>query len=170
VVLENQHIIRKADIAAVTEDMFIESEIISIDYQNGQGFIKDNKGIKDFYFAFSHCMYQPNLGDIVKFIPGINFHRDYLEMPMAYCISKALRKVNKAVIYRCINGPDYFNLFLNDSKIERSYFARVRSNEVSYIKNFNGNFEVDQVFEFHIIHSNETNGRLPRIKLLEFIN
>ncbi|RZK10423.1 MAG: hypothetical protein EOO46_10785 [Flavobacterium sp.] len=169
VILENPHLFRKADIATLPNDLFIESEIISIDFINKQGFIKDKNGVKDFYFLFNHCHFEPALGDMVRFIPGVNFHKDYHEMPFGYCISKLSQKTNKAEVYKYLPGADYVNLFLKDTQSDQTYFARVRSNEMFEIKNFTGAFDINQIFAFQILFLNTRNNQLPRVKLTELI-
>ncbi|MBP9151726.1 MAG: NACHT domain-containing protein [Flavobacteriales bacterium] len=97
VVIENNHTVGIVD----QDDYdfgYLEEPIINIDYVRKEGHIlKRNKELKDYYFCFEDCDFDPKLGDQVSFLPAANIIPSCFGLPQAYKIS-LVTKVRQCVI------------------------------------------------------------------------
>jgi hypothetical protein len=160
VLIEENLNISKLNATALNEQYFLESEILSTNSSNTEGFIKTLDDRKDFYFTFNFCSFKPEPGVIVRFIPGINFSKGHSTKPMAYCISKIGDNKKLAKIYNIIEMDNHLDVYLTDMITGEKLFARIYSNYTNKMQ-----AKIGEIWNYYIPnkYSNSLPGNLRRI-------
>ncbi|RYY39400.1 MAG: NACHT domain-containing protein [Chitinophagaceae bacterium] len=163
VTIERNGIINRVKKEDVPEHLFIESDIIDLSEDGIEGFIRAGEGNKDFYFNTNACDFTPKLGDLVKFIPGINSSRKYSDKPAAYCISFVSFQGRHAAVLRFQRKFEYFDIWLKDLQTDACLFSRVYDSQI--VEGYDGQLQVGMIFSYYIPEKFAHIGGTPRIYL-----
>ena len=122
------------------QSFYSNSYVSNFNIEKGEGFIHDNNLEKDYYFITKYCDFAPKTGDMVKFIPGINYSKKYNKnMPMAYGISKIEIEKRIATVTKQLfidnNNKDCLEYILVDESTNEELFTRIyENNEIGELK------------------------------------
>ncbi|GAA4334406.1 NACHT domain-containing protein [Flaviaesturariibacter amylovorans] len=163
VVIEKNYIIHRVKKEDVPPSLFIESEIVDLSEDGAVGFIRAGDGCKDYYFSTGFCDFTPKLGDLVKFIPGINSSKKYSDKPAAYCISFVSFVGRHAAAIRFHRKFNYFDVWLKDLQTDLRLFSRVYDSQV--VEGFDGHLQEGMIFSYSIPEKFASVGGTPRVYL-----
>ncbi|HEY0059253.1 MAG TPA: hypothetical protein VGB56_08955, partial [Flavisolibacter sp.] len=125
VLVESNRNISIANSEWISEDHYVESEIIYLHKNGREGFIRGLGSGGDFYFMKQFCNFHPRVGAIVRFIPGINFSRRHQAKPTAYNVSFVSMNKDIAVVEAVEEWEDCLNIYLTDVRSGLSLFCRI---------------------------------------------
>lgn len=167
IIFEENSSIKKTNCSSKLEILFIESEIININYSRNEGFILYKNKTKvydsDYFFHFQSCNFLPSIGDNVKFLPTSNPSTNHLNQPLAIKISKIERPTCKITEYRKDNNYQIYGKAIDNISNELLFF----SFKENLLKILNKSMDlcIEDEFEYSIIK--EANNDL--LKIIKFI-
>jgi len=153
---------------------FLESEVIAVDLERRDGFIRRSIAEKaatnifsDYFFHFDNCNFEPHIGDYVSFIPALNRSKNYKNQPIALKVQRIERPHYVCEITKIGHDPRYDTIYGFGRDVhtgEQLYFKFLRR-FLRYIKGVETKIEAGELFEY-IIYSEAFNGKYKRIKLI----
>jgi hypothetical protein len=167
IILEQNNTIQRLILKNNFDIGFLESEIISINFERNEGFIyfknKKSYADSDYYFKLSNCNFRPQTGDRVSFLPIKNFSSNHQNQPVAVNILKIKVPVCKISEINIDADNKVTGIAIDVEKNEILHFAL--NTYVMYTLNNNEEMKVGDEFEYSSLRIVEA----PFYHLIKFI-
>jgi hypothetical protein len=149
---------------------YIESEIIHINEEREEGFIKviSDKYSSDYFFHFRSCNFIPQIGDYVKFIPALNPSKNYVNEPIALKIYKIELPKCKVLFSKYDLEKERIWGKAIDIITDEELFFSLNFGQEKYILNFKDEIKENNLMEYSIIKGKK-DSFLKLIKLVKMV-
>lgn len=167
IIIEQNNTIQKIILKNNFDIGFVESEVISVNYERNEGFIyfknKKSYADSDYYFSISNCNFKPKLGDNVKFLPIKNYSPNHQNQPVAANISKIILPICEISELMIDAENKVIGIAIDLEKNEKLHFAL--NIYVMYTLNNNEKINIGDKFEYSTIRIMDN----PFYHLIKFI-